>query len=145
MNEAIQELMKAVGGDTPFLCSLATVDEEGHPQVRFVRAKIDEACTLRVPTFAETKKVSQIRADGRVHLTCGQTDPKTPGYYFQIDGEAAITTQAEERSLCWTPLLEKWFSGPEDPNYAVVRIEPKRIVALPIGHPGSSSVWTADS
>jgi len=145
MNDAIQELVKTVGENEPFLCSLATVDSQGSPQVRFVRAKVDEAHVLRIPTFLGTGKVEQIRADGRVHVICGRTDAQTPGSYFQIEGTASIVTDAEERRRGWTPRLEKWFSGVDDPNYAVVRIEPSRIVALPIGHSGSASVWTADS
>jgi len=140
-----EALLETVGVGTPFLCSLATVGEDGGPAVRFVRAKADADGTLRVPTFVETGKVSQIRADARVHVTCGDTDAEHPGTYFQIAGTAEVTTEAAEREAAWTPRLEKWFSGPADANYAVVTIRPHLIVALPIGRTGEPLFWRAES
>ena len=134
-------LLETVGVGTPFLCALATVDDDGAPAVRFVRAKADPDGTLRIPTFVETAKVRQIRADARVHLTCGNTDAERPGTYFQVAGTAEITTDPAEREAAWTPRLEKWFSGPEDANYAVVTIRPILIVALPIGRTGAPAIW----
>jgi general stress protein 26 len=67
--EAGLSFLKPVGIGTPFLCSLATLEPSGAPTVRFVRAKADNDATLRIPTFANTDKVLQIRADSRVHVT----------------------------------------------------------------------------
>ena len=145
MNDARRTLIEELGEDTPFLCSLATLREDGGPAVRFVRAKADAELTLRIPTFVQTAKVKQIRADGRVHITCGRTDSSEPGSYFQIDGVAEILTEAADREACWTERLEKWFSGPDDPNYAVVRVTPSRITALPIGRAGKPTAWQSKS
>ena len=40
--------------------------------------------------------------------------------------------------------MEKWFSGPDDVHYAVVKIEPLRIRMFPIGGGPAGGVWTAD-
>ena len=144
MDDAIERLLEIVGEDAPFLCSLATVSEDGGPAVRFVRAKADADLTLRVPTFASTQKVRQIQANARVHITCGDTDSDRPGTYFQIEGRAEITTAAPEREACWTPRLAEWFSGPDDANYVVVKIQPAVIEALPIGRSGKPSIWKLD-
>ena len=140
-SDARRALLDHVGEETPFLCSLSTVREDGGPAVRFVRAKMDESLVLRIPTFAGTHKVRQIQADPRVHIACGSTDSERPGTYFQIDGLAEISTDATERQACWTERLEKWFSGPSDPNYAVVRVAVRRIEALPIGRSGDARCW----
>jgi len=144
MNEAIQELRNEVGVDQPFLCSLATVDAEGKPRVRYVRAKLDDNLVLRIPTFAGTRKLAEIENDPRVHITCGRTDPSSPGSYFQIEGTATIHDDLRERARCWTPFLEKWFPARDDPNYIVIRVDPSRVIALPIGRAGNASMWTAD-
>ena len=134
-------LLQSVGVDTPFLCSLATIGGDGGPAVRFVRAKVDQDLILRIPTFDGTGKAKQIAANPRVSLTCGDTDSDRPGTYFQIDGVAELRREATEREACWTPRLEKWFTGPEDENYVVIRIEPTSIVALPIGRSADPLVW----
>ena len=145
MKDAKAVLLETVGDGAPFLCSLATVGSDGAPRVRFVRAKLDSGVILRIPTFLETQKVSNVRADPRVHITCGDTDAERPGTYFQIDGTAEIATDGAEREAAWTPRLAKWFSGPEDANYAVVKVAPTEITALPIGRAGEPSVWRASA
>ena len=145
MEDAKERLLEAVGQGEPFLCSLATVGSEGAPRVRFVRAKLDHEITLRIPTFAGTQKVRHIQDDPRVHITCGDTDAERPGTYFQIDGTAEITTEATEREAAWTPRLSKWFSGTDDANYAVVKVTPTEITALPIGRTGEPTLWKASA
>ena len=141
MSDARRSFLEAVGIDTPFLCSLATVRENGSPAVRFVRAKADAELTLRIPTFGGTEKVKHIRAEPRVHITCGDTDSEQPGSYYQIDGTAEIRTDPAEREAGWTERLSKWFSGPDDENYAVIRVRSTKLVVLPIGRPGNALVW----
>jgi len=138
-----ERLLADLGADRPFLCSLATVGEDGSPRVRFVRAKLDHYVILRVPTFLETRKVVDIRGEPRVHVTCGATDSSRPGTYYQIDGSAEISTEPSEREAAWTPRLSKWFSDSDDPNYVVVKVTPTQIVALPIGRAGEASIWRA--
>ena len=144
MEDARRELLETVGEGVPFLCSLATVGGDGAPSVRFVRAKADQELTLRIPTFVGTDKVREICTDGRVCIACGDTDSERPGTYFRIDGRAEIRTDPAERKTCWTPRLAKWFSDPDDENYAVVRVTPTAILASPIGRAGAPSVWKAE-
>jgi len=142
--DARSALLQSVGVESPFLCSLATIRKDGGPAVRFVRAKVDQDLILRIPTFDGTGKTEQITADARVSLTCGDTDSDQPGTYFQIDGVAELRRDAAEREACWTPRLKKWFAGPADENYVVIRIEPTSIVALPIGRSADPLVWRSN-
>lgn len=145
MKDARRMLLDTVGEGVPFLCSLATVGPNGSPRVRFVRAKLDHEITLRIPTFVGTRKVGDIRADPRIHITCGNTDAEQPGTYFQIDGTAEISTEPAERTAAWTPRLSKWFSDSDDASYAVVKVTPTQIAALPIGRTGEPTVWRASA
>ena len=107
-----------------------TVAEDGAPP--FERWG-DDDLTTRCPTFLGTDKVEQIRARSDVHLKCDSMDSDRPGTYLRVVGQAEISTDAVDRRLAWNDLLEKWFSGQDDPNSVVVRIVPPRIGALPIG------------
>ena len=141
MPDVVRRILKALQEEATFLCVLATVTEDGRPSVRTMRATIDDDLAIRCPTFLQTNKVAQIRGRPEVHLTCGSTDSDRPGSYFRIEGRAEISTDSADRRLAWNDRLEKWFSGQDDPDYAVVKIVPYRIVALPIGGGPDAQVW----
>lgn len=139
--DAKQTIIDTLRKDTSEVWSLATVTQDGTPWVRYVRGTVDEDLVLRCPTFAGTKKVAHIESNPAVHVTCGDTDSSKPGTYLQIEGTAEITTQPLDREAAWSDRLAKWFSGPADPNYAVVKITPSRITLCPIGQSGGIEVW----
>ncbi|WP_372845407.1 pyridoxamine 5'-phosphate oxidase family protein [Pontiella sp.] len=119
---------KMVDGLLPLqLAGLATVTADGLPWTRYVMIRGDEDLTLRCGTFLCARKVEQIKANPEVHLTCGVTDPMDMKSYYQIQGRAEVVTDAAEKQAFWNPTLEPIFSGPDDPNYAVLVIKPYRI------------------
>ena len=59
----------------PQLAALATVINEGKPWVRYVICLGQDDMTIRFATFANSRKVAQIKDNPEVHLTCGVTDP----------------------------------------------------------------------
>jgi general stress protein 26 len=128
-----------------FLCAVATMDAGGTPAVRYVFAMIDDDLTIRFPTFIQTGKVAQIRENPSVALTCGETDRTNPGSYFQIRGRAEISTAPADRARVWTDRLAKWFSGAQDPDYAVVVVRPDAILALPIGGGAVAQAWSKNA
>ena len=143
--DVVRRILETLRVESAFLCALATVTEDARPSVRTMRATIDDDLTIRCPTFLGTDKVAQIRARPDVHLTCGSTDSDRPGSYFRIEGRATISTGPDDRRLAWNDRLAKWFAGPDDPNYAVVRIVPSRIVAQPIGGGPAPQVWEVEA
>jgi general stress protein 26 len=141
MDDVVRRILDALQAEPAFLCALATVTKDGQPSVRTMRATIDDDLTIRCPTFLGTTKAAEIRACPEVHLACGSTDSDRPGSYFRIEGRAEISASPDDRRLAWNDRLEKWFSGPGDPNYAVVRIKPYRITCYPIGGGPNPQVW----
>lgn len=141
----VDRLLVTLRQEEDFLCALATVGSDGLPHVRYMKGVIDEHLTIRCPTFASTQKVRHIQHCADVSLTCGETDSHQPGAYFQITARATISQDPADREIAWTSRMEKWFSSIEDPNYAVVKIKPPRILAFPIGGGPAGEVWTADS
>jgi general stress protein 26 len=138
----IERLLATLQREDDFLLALASVDTNGLPRVRYMKGFIDQQLTIRCPTFMSTEKVQQIQDCADVSLTCGDTNSLQPGSYFQIAGKASISRSHEDRKLAWTERMEKWFTGPDDVNYAVVKIEPVHIRAFPIGGGPAGDVWS---
>ena len=109
------------------LANLATITPEGLPWTRYVMIEGDEELTLRCATFTIARKVMQVGQNPEVHLCCGVQDPSDETPYYQIQGRAEVTTDPAEKTAFWNSSLEPIFSGPDDPNYAVVIIRPYRI------------------
>ena len=127
----------------PQLGGLATITPDGKPWVRYVTTVAGPDLTIRCATFINARKVKQIERNPEVHLTCGITDPKKMTPYLQIQGRAKLNTSREARHGFWTDMLSPIFSGPDDPNYAVLEIEPYYIEYVA---PGSlePEVWKAE-
>ena len=125
----------------PQLAALATITEQGNPWVRYVVAVGDGNLEIRCATFGDSRKAKQIEKDPNVHLTCGVNGLQEMAPYLQIQGEATVTDNKEERHGFWNDMLEPIFEGPDDPRYSVVVIKPYRIEYCA---PGSREpeVWT---
>ncbi len=125
----------------PQLAALATVTEQSNPWVRYVVAVGDGDFVIRCATFVESRKVKQIKNNPNVHLTCGVTSLMEMQPYLQIQGQARVTTDKEERHGFWNDLLAPIFDGPDDPKYCIVVVEPYRIEYCT---PGSfePEIWT---
>ncbi|MDD5264821.1 MAG: pyridoxamine 5'-phosphate oxidase family protein [Candidatus Bipolaricaulis sp.] len=143
MDDIVERILAGLRRDEFFVAALASVDSGGDPCVRYVRGTIDDDLTIRCPTFLDTNKVRQIQGHPRVALMCGDTESSRPGTYFEIKGEARISTDLGDRRRVWDTLQQKWFSGPDDPDFAVVVIRPTSIEALPIGGGPDAQIWRA--
>jgi general stress protein 26 len=111
----------------PQLSGFATITEDGKPWVRYVMAVGAENLTIRFASFVGARKVKQIGINPEVHLTCGVSNPLTMTPYLQVQGIARFSTEKEERHGFWNDMLKPIFSGPDDPNFGVVIVEPYRI------------------
>ncbi|KJS02478.1 MAG: hypothetical protein VR65_05295 [Desulfobulbaceae bacterium BRH_c16a] len=125
----------------PQLAALATVTEKNNPWVRYVAAVGDANFVIRCATLADSRKVKQIRNNPNVHLTCGVNSLLEIRPYLQIQGQARVTENHEERHRFWNDMLEPIFDGPDDPRYVVIIIEPYRIEYCTPG-PYAPEIWT---
>lgn len=122
-----QSILRTLPRGQPFLASFATITEDGKPWVRDVTAVASEDLSLRLCTSINSRKVAQIRRNPEVHLLCGVTDPANVEAYLQIQGRADVSTSKAEREALWREGLRNYFSGPDDPDYAIVIVKPYRI------------------
>ncbi len=110
------------------IAALATITEQGRPWVRYVVVGAAPDLTLGFATSLGSRKVAQMRANPEVHLTAGAGDLEKMGQpYVQVEGRAAVLTDPAVKRAHWREELKDYFSGPDDPDYAIVVIKPRRI------------------
>jgi len=138
MSELKQKILAKL--NVPNLAVLATITEDGKPWARYVMPFADQNLTLWMATRLNTRKVGQIKKNPEVHVTAGCVDPQAGEPFLQIQGKAEVLTDAETRHRVWFDHLKAIFTGPDDPNFGVVKITPYRIEYQPMG-PGPADVW----
>ncbi len=129
MKEGIKNLKDRIFEiiQNPFLAEFATITENGKPWVRYIMAVGDKDFTIRFSTFSNSRKIKQINHNPEVHLTCGINDLTGMLPYIQVQGIAKIITSQEEKNNFWNDSLSKIFTGPTDPNYFVIVVNPYNI------------------
>ncbi|MBI5843801.1 MAG: pyridoxamine 5'-phosphate oxidase family protein [Deltaproteobacteria bacterium] len=129
--------------DHPTVAVLATVTEDNRPWARYMAPVADENLDFRMPSNADSRKVAHIKNNPKVHLTTGVTDMETAAAYIQVEGKAEILCDKASRHAFWDEHLMRFFSGPDDPNYCVIKIIPQSIEYQSVG-PVPPEVWERD-
>jgi general stress protein 26 len=125
---AAQEL---AGGGVPFV--FATVDHKGYPQVRWMGGLVlDEPFTVCMMTMPQARKMAQIRGNPRAQLIFHAPDFSRVA---TVTGACEIFDEAEAKQRLWQaiPMLARIVSGPEDPNFGVVKFTAEHIELLIMG------------
>jgi general stress protein 26 len=110
--------------------------------VRYVTIESDPDFTLRFCTSRNSRKIRQILDNPEVHLTCGNLQPPDDSVFLQIAGRAEVNSDVKTKASYWQDEWQRYFKGPDDPDYVMVFIHPLRIE---YNGPGSfaSQVWAA--
>ncbi len=108
------------------LGSVATI-KDGKPWVRYMMIQHDKDLSLYSTTFANSRKVEQINKNNNIHITMGGDLKNSQSAYLNIQAKASVLTDLETKKKCWCDMLKQFFLGPEDPNYAVIKISPEVI------------------
>lgn len=123
------------------IASFATVTKDNKPWVRYVEMSISDDLTIRFSTFANARKVKQVKNNPEVHLVCGISNIKKMDDVVQIQGIATVTKGKKEREAFWNKDISQFFESPSDPNYAIIVVKPYRIEYLDINN-WEAEVWT---
>jgi len=114
------------------LASLATM-KDTTPWVRYVTTTGTEDLSLYVNTFAQSRKVGQIKENPNVHVIVGGSMEDMSRAYVNIVATAEVLDDIETKKTFWFDELKKYFSGPDDPNLVVLKITPSVIELMSPG------------
>ncbi|MBU1084350.1 MAG: pyridoxamine 5'-phosphate oxidase family protein [Candidatus Omnitrophota bacterium] len=98
---------------------------DGKPWVRYMAMKVQDDLTLYTSSFASSRKAEQIKKNNNVNIVFGADNGNFSMPYVNIDGTAEILTDKDTKEKCWCGMLEQFFSGPDDPNYIVIKVTPR--------------------
>ncbi|MFC1707421.1 pyridoxamine 5'-phosphate oxidase family protein [Planctomycetota bacterium] len=131
MGESIApEVMRHLGKLA--ISSLATIKEDA-PTLRTVTI-INQNGRFWFATHASSRKASQIKENPKVSFLQPLQEGENQGY-VRVDGEAVSVSDVgvkKEIGDC-AGFIEKYWSGVEDPNYALYEIKPESVVYLKPG------------
>lgn len=106
------------------IAMLTTVSDEGalHSRPMATQNIIPSEFDGRLWFFTkeESLKVHDIDHFKNVNLSYAAPDKN---HYVSISGRARITVDKNCIKEFWTPALEAWFDGPEDPQIALIEVE----------------------
>ena len=123
MNKDPRSLAEEVlsGTDVAFL---ATSDGD-QPRVRPVNIALREGLNLWIASYTAWGKVSQLRRNPKVEVSVMLDS----GAHVRIVGRGLIREAAEDRRrvLDAFPLMQRYFSDPDDPDYTLIEVVPEEV------------------
>jgi general stress protein 26 len=122
---AAQDLIRAGGSFV-----LATVDQDGIPQVRWMGAALlEEPLTVYMVAGAESRKMGQMKAHPKSQLMFQSTDYARVA---TLSGTCEVVGDAETKQRVWDgiPGAANFFKGPDDPGFGAIRFVCTRVEVL---------------
>lgn len=113
----------AQNGEPGFgICTVSLIDEEGFPTASIMTPSKSEGIRwLTFGTMLDQNRAKRIAACNRASVCFG-----TAEHCVNLVGEMEILTAHEVKQEMWYDGLGFHFTGPEDPNYCVLRFKTKR-------------------
>jgi general stress protein 26 len=108
------------------LAAVATV-REGNPWVRYMMIMQGSGLSLWTTTFAESRKIQDIKKNKNIDLIIGGDEKNFQAPSINIQASAEVFTDIKTKKSYWNDMLKPWYSGPEDPNLAIIIISPRVI------------------
>lgn len=133
---ALEQRIVAALEENPY-GSFGTVEAGNKPKVRYM-AVYHEGLNVYLATDRKTHKVEELQNNPNVYLLLGYEAGGTKDV-VEIEATASVSKDEGLRSKVWNPDLEKWFGGPEDPDYVILELKPGRIEYR--GRGGEQGVW----
>ena len=124
-------------------CAIATVDGD-KPRVRIVHPTW-EGDSLWFATGPESPKANQLRNNPQVDI---QYQVAPPDFiHVMVRGTAELVTDQETKNRAWDvidyDLTQFGSTGPDDPNFQPVRINPSRVELSEMFGSKNKRVWRA--
>jgi general stress protein 26 len=105
--------------DRSKVAMLGTMGKDGFPEIRaMLKTGNDGLKTIWFSTNASSRKVRQIQEDSRACIYFAD-NARFKG--LRLIGNAAIILGQEDKKSLWQDWFSQYYTGPEDPDYAMVR------------------------
>lgn len=98
----------------------------------------NEGFVLHTISSKKTEKVQDIIKNPKVHILLGTSGHGKP--FLDITAIATIHDERDMKDHFWHENFLKYLTGPDDPNYIVIRCEPKTIRLM--NHPDLDRPFT---
>lgn len=105
--------------------TLATISN-GKPFSRFMLF-FHEDVTLYAVSNKNTHKVEDVESNPAVHILLGLDAKNYSQPYCEFEARATVEDSPELRERFWDDTLKEWMSGPNDPDYVLLKFTPTRI------------------
>jgi general stress protein 26 len=103
---------------------LVTHDPSSMPRGRpLAIARVDDDATVWFATADHSPKVLEIANDAAVAVICHRDRDEA---WISLSGFATLSRDATQIRALWSVAMKPWFSGPDDPALALVRVRPAR-------------------
>jgi general stress protein 26 len=122
---AAQELIRAGGS-----LVLATVDQDGVPQVRWMGAALlEEPLTVYLVAGAQSRKMGQIKAHPKSQLMFQSADYARVA---TLSGTCEVVGDRKTKQRVWEgiPGAANFFKGPDDPGFGAIKFVCKGVEML---------------
>ena len=111
-----------IGGGMEGYCALALIDEDGYPSASTL--SISKADGIKWLTFLSglgSNKVKRINKCNR-----GSVCINSSTYNITLVGTLEVLTEPDIKNKMWQEPLGNMYSGPDDPEYCVIRFNTGR-------------------
>lgn len=113
----VWKMMKDIG-----ICMLVTKKGEGLRSRPVAAYPQEDISTIYVLTDVSSHKDAEIEANPEVCLAFAHPGSNS---YVSLQGVAFVSNDRARIKELWNPYAKAWWTGPDDPNIRVVKIDPK--------------------
>ncbi len=111
-----------MGGGNRGFCTLALMDEDGYPAMTTI--SVSKADGIKWLTFCTSLRANSVL---RARRSCkAGVCVNSEGYHIALSGTIEVITDEAVKQEMWYQDLKQSFSGPQDPDYCVLRFSTER-------------------
>jgi len=104
------------------ICTLSLIDKDGFPTASIVSPSKSEGINwITFDTMLDENRAKRAAKCNRASVCFS-----TPEYCINLVGEIEVITDADVKRDTWYDGLSHHFTGPDDPNYCVLKFTTKR-------------------
>jgi len=103
--------------------------ENNKPHTRYMTF-YNKDLTLYTPTQLDTEKVHELEKNPSASVLLGYEDKGLNDSYIEVSGKTIINQSQDLKQQFWDDSFNKWFAGPDDPNYVLLEVQPETIRIL---------------